>query len=73
MTFCLILYMILPNGVDLRPTVEQVGRDNIAMDIMQLIWKADASNNVCPSIHCQSSGCMALAFARSNWPRAAPG
>ena len=56
MTFCLILYMILPNGVDLRPTAEQVGRDNFAMDIMQLIWKADASNNVCPSIHCQSSG-----------------
>lgn len=65
MTFCLILYMLLPNGVDLRPTAEQVGRDNIAMDIMQLIWKADASNNVCPSIHCQSSGCMALAFAKS--------
>ena len=65
MTFCLILYMILPNGVDLRPTVEQVGRDNIAMDIMQLIWKADASNNVCPSIHCQSSACMALAFSKS--------
>ena len=44
---------------------EQVGRDNIAMDLMQLIWRADASNNVCPSIHCQSSGCMALAFAKS--------
>ena len=29
MTFCLILYMILPNGVDLRPTAAQVGRDNI--------------------------------------------
>ena len=65
MTFCLILYMLLPNGVDLRPTAEQVGRDNIAMDLMQLIWRADACNNVCPSIHCQSSGCMALAFAKS--------
>lgn len=65
MTFCLILYMILPNGVDLRPTAAEVGRDNVAMDLMQLIWMADASNNVCPSIHCQSSGCMALAFAHS--------
>ena len=65
MTFCLILYMILPNGVDLRPTAAEVGRDNIAMDLMQLIWMADASNNVCPSIHCQSSGCMALVFAHS--------
>ncbi len=73
MTFCLILYMILPNGVDLRPTVEQVGRDNIAMDLMQLIWKADASNNVCPSIHCQSSACMALAFSESKLARNHPG
>ena len=73
MTFCLILYMILPNGVDLRPTAEQVGRDNIAMDIMQLIWKADASNNVCPSIHCQSSACMALAFSKSKLAQNHPG
>ena len=72
MTFCLILYMILPNGVDLRPTAAQVGRDNLAMDLMQLIWKADASNNVCPSIHCQSSGCMALAFAKSRLAKGRP-
>ena len=42
------------------------------MDIMQLIWKADASNNVCPSIHCQSSGCMALAFAKSKLAQGRP-
>ncbi len=66
MTFCLIIYMILPNGLDIRPTAEQVGRDNLAMQLMQLIWRADASNNVCPSIHCQSSGCMALAFSQSS-------
>ena len=64
MTFCLILYMVLPNGLDIRPTAEDVGRDNIAMQIMQLLWKADASVNVCPSIHCQSSGCMALSQSR---------
>ena len=60
MTFCLILYMLLPNGLELRPTAEDVERSNIAMSILQLIWKADASVNVCPSIHCQSSACMAL-------------
>ena len=43
MTFCLILYMVLPNGLDIRPTAEEVGRSNIAMTLMQLIWKADAS------------------------------
>ena len=36
MTFCLILYMLLPNGLDIRPTVDAVGRSNIAMSIMQL-------------------------------------
>ena len=73
MTFCPILYMVLPNGLDIRPTAEAVGRDNIAMQIMQLLWKADASVNVCPSIHCQSSGCMALAFSQSRLAKGRPG
>ena len=60
------------NTAPQRPTAEQVGRDNIAMDLMQLIWRADASNNVCPSIHCQSSGCMALAFAKSRLAQGRP-
>ena len=65
MTFCLIIYMLLPNGLDLRPTVEEIGRSNPAMWIMQLLWKADASVNVCPSIHCQSTACMAIAISES--------
>lgn len=65
MTFCLIVYMVLPNGLDIRPVAETADRDNFAMSIMRLIWQADSSNNVCPSIHCQSSGCMALAFSQS--------
>ena len=40
MTFCLILYMVLPNGLDIRPTAEAIGRDNIAMRIMQMLWNA---------------------------------
>ena len=72
MTFCLILYMLLPNGLDIRPTVDAVGRSNIAMSIMQLIWRADASVNVCPSIHCQSSACMALAFSHSKLAKERP-
>ena len=73
MTFCLIVYMVLPNGLDIRPMAEEVGRSNLAMTLMQLIWKADASVNVCPSIHCQSSGCMALAFSRSKLAQDRPG
>ena len=48
MTFCLIVYMVLPNGLD-------------------------ASVNVCPSIHCQSSACMALAFSSSTLTEKRPG
>ena len=72
MTFCLIVYMILPNGLELRPAVETLGRDNPALRIMQLLWKADAAVNVCPSIHCQSSACMAMAFSRSKLTEGKP-
>lgn len=72
MTLCLMIYMILPNGLDIRPTAEAIGRDNLAMRILQLIWKADSSVNVCPSIHCQSSGCMALAFSQSKLAKHRP-
>ncbi len=59
--------------LDIRPTAEAVGRSNIAMRIMQLLWSADASVNVCPSIHCQSSACMALAFSSSTLTEKRPG
>ena len=73
MTFCLSLYMVLPNGLDIRPAAETLGRDNLALRIMQLLWKADASVNVCPSIHCQSTACMAVAFSGSKLARQRPG
>ena len=72
MTFCLIIYMVLPNGLDIRPTPEAIGRENFAMTLMQLIWKADASVNVCPSIHCQSTACMAIAFSGSTLTKQRP-
>ena len=72
MTFCLIVYMILPNGLELRPAVGTLGRDNPALRIMQMLWKADAAVNVCPSIHCQSSACMAMAFSHSKLTEGKP-
>ena len=39
---------------------------------MKLLWSADASVNVCPSIHCQSSACMALAFSKSTLAKDRP-
>lgn len=72
MTLCLIIYMVLPNGLDIRPTAEAIGRENFAMTLMQFIWKADASVNVCPSIHCQSTACMAIAFSGSTLTKQRP-
>jgi hypothetical protein len=37
MTFCLIVYMVLPNGLDIRPMAEEVGRSNLAMTLMQRV------------------------------------
>ena len=65
MTFCLIIYMVLPNGLDIRPTAEAIGRENFAMTLMQLIWKADASVNVCPSIHVFNSVTLMIGYRRS--------
>ena len=65
MTLCLIIYMVLPNGLDIRPTAEAIGRENFAMTLMQLIWKADASVNVCPSIHVFNSVTLMMAYYRS--------
>lgn len=73
MTFCLTLYILLPNGLQLRPTEALAGRDNIALWLLRRIWATDAPNNVCPSIHCQSSACMALAFTHSTLARSRPG
>lgn len=63
MTMCLIVYMIWPNALNLRPEV--LPRENIASDILKLAWKVDTPTNVCPSIHCQTSAAMVLAVNRS--------
>lgn len=72
MTLCLLIYVLWPNGLDLRPDLTTLGRENLGTWVMQLLWAADDANNVCPSIHCQSSAAMALAFSRSRFGRETP-
>lgn len=43
------IYILFPNRQDLRPEV--FTRDNIFTDIVGLLYKADTSTNVCPSLH----------------------
>lgn len=63
MSLCLIIYMLWPNGLALRP--QGLPRENIASSVMALLWQADTPSNVCPSIHCQTSAAIALAVTHS--------
>ena len=48
MTICLIIYVIWPNGVDIR---EDIRGTDICSRIVELIRAADTPYAVCPSIH----------------------
>ena len=48
MSVSLIIYVMFPNGIDLREPIE---RENIAAGIVRLIRVADTPYGVCPSIH----------------------
>ncbi len=47
----IIIYMIFPNCQELRPNLEELGRDNIFIDIARGLYNFDSNTNVCPSIH----------------------
>ncbi len=49
MTVFLIVSTLWPNGHDLRPAV--MPRDNCFTYLISLLWKADTSTNLWPSIH----------------------
>ena len=56
MTLFLIICTVFPNGLNLRPTV--FARDNIFVDLVKLIYRADTPTNVLPSLHVYNSiGC----------------
>ena len=62
MTLCLGVYLIFPNGLDLRV---EIIRQNIFADLVRLIQAVDTPTNVCPSIHVASAMAMDLAICRS--------
>ena len=62
MTICLVIYLLLPNGLDLRPVLT---RDNLFCQLVTLLRRVDTPTNVCPSIHVFVSVTLAIAMARS--------
>lgn len=62
MTICLIIYTILPNGLQLRP---EITHDNILANIAKLLYSLDTPTNVCPSIHVASTIAVMLVVIKS--------
>ncbi len=52
MTICLFIYLILPNGLELRRTLP---RHNILCKWVEMLYDIDTATNVCPSIHVSST------------------
>lgn len=49
MTIFIVVSVIYPNGLDIRP--KQLGHSNIALILVDLLYKIDTPTNVLPSIH----------------------
>ena len=67
----IVIYLIFPPCQQLRPAA--FPRDNLLTQMVGNFYAFDTNTNVCPSIHCQSSGCMALAFSQSRLAKGRPG
>lgn len=65
MTVFLLVSTVFPNGVALRPVLSELGRDNVFLDLVSALHKADTSTNVCPSIHVYNSLAVCIAFFAS--------
>lgn len=63
MTIFLIISTIFPNGQDLRPVVFE--RDNLFVDLVRMVYRADTCTNVFPSLHVFNSLSVCVAVCES--------
>ena len=63
MTIALAVYVVVPNGLDLRP-YRVYGSDFFARTVRQL-YATDTATNVCPSIHVFNSVTLMIGYRRS--------
>lgn len=67
MSISLLICTIWPNGHSLRPDLAALGRDNVFVRLVGLIYTVDTPTNVCPSIHVLNSvGCCIAVFHSSS-------
>ena len=63
MTVFLIISTLFPNGQDLRPAVFE--SDNVFVDMVRMLYRADTCTNVFPSIHVFNSLGVCIAVRES--------
>jgi len=61
-TFCLLVYVLLPNGLQLR---EEITGSGFCDQIVRFLRSVDPPRNVCPSIHVSSTVAIHLVLCRS--------
>lgn len=61
-TLCLLIYLIWPNGLELR---QEITGNNFCAEIVRLLRSIDPPRNVCPSIHVSSTVAIHLVICRS--------
>lgn len=47
----LLLFALFPNGQDLRPDLDTLGRENLFTRLIGVLYASDTNTNVCPSLH----------------------
>lgn len=65
MTIFLIISTLMPNGLNLRPIYFE--RENIFVDMVRMLYRADTPTNVLPSLHVFNSlgACIAIYHSES--------
>lgn len=63
MIVCLIIYTLIPNGLNLRP---EITNNNIFSRLVDMIWSVDTATNVCPSSHVFNSIAINTDYPASN-------
>lgn len=47
----MFIYIVFPSRQDLRPVLDDLGRDNFFTEVVRVLYTIDTNTNVCPSLH----------------------
>jgi len=65
----MVCYILWPSRQDLRPNLDELGRENFLTWIMSIIYSADTNTGVCPSLHVAYSIGIASAWLKEKSAR----